>query len=322
MAQRDALRLSVVVCTYSRSRELESLLRSLANQERLPDEVVIVDSSADDRTESLVRKRSPSDGLDLVYVRSARGLTFQRNVGIDHARGDIVIFLDDDMSLDPGCLRTLAARFDSDVDHSIGGVTGYDRQNMGRPFPSAVRLAKKLGMIDCDLLGGKVDSAGIFISLQHYHPNRQSCRVDFLPGCFMAFRQEVLEEFRPPLKIKQYGGEDKYFSSAVRRKWELEVLPDALCVHRPGRGHVRPSGFSLGFSIVTIHLTILQDVISGGNDRSSARLRLYFAFTSMIDLLYDVLSLGTRPFDPEPALRAMARHSSVLLASMLARVTP
>ncbi|MFL6227697.1 MAG: glycosyltransferase family 2 protein [Pyrinomonadaceae bacterium] len=102
--------LSLVVCTYRRPHEVERLLRAIAVQTRMPDEMLIVDGSPDDETERVVRKfihesargggNAVSDlGSGLKYFRvppAERGLTRQRNYGVERARGSFVSFLDDD----------------------------------------------------------------------------------------------------------------------------------------------------------------------------------------------------------------------------------
>src|SRR5688572_30097510 len=97
-------RLSLVVATRGRPEAVERLLGAIRAQDRPPDEVVVIDASADGGTERTVGSADPLPGVELRYVsvpEGERGLTRQRNRGIDEATGEIVAFLDDDTAPEP-----------------------------------------------------------------------------------------------------------------------------------------------------------------------------------------------------------------------------
>ena len=119
----STLALSVIICTKDREESLRECLGSLLRQSRLPDEVVIVDDGNLDGEVlgSLVRSR----GVSYQYLRKQTpGLTASRNLGVEHARGDIVLFLDDDVVLDRGYAAGIMEGFEQDPNGRIGGATG------------------------------------------------------------------------------------------------------------------------------------------------------------------------------------------------------
>ncbi len=90
---------SVIVSTYNRRKILQRTINSLLNQtvSREAFEVIVVDDCSSDDTRAYMnhlRELAPS----VVYIRhdANRGRVVTRNDGIRAARGDIVIFLDDD----------------------------------------------------------------------------------------------------------------------------------------------------------------------------------------------------------------------------------
>ena len=119
------VRLSVVICTKDRPKELATCLESITRQRRLPMEVVVVDSSAMppeavvDDFRGLV---TPACAVTLIHTQP--GLPRQRNVGIRAARGDVVVFFDDDVILEPEYLEELALVYERDAACAIGGVGG------------------------------------------------------------------------------------------------------------------------------------------------------------------------------------------------------
>jgi glycosyltransferase involved in cell wall biosynthesis len=103
--------LSLIVCTYQRTRELETLFQSLAAQTFRDFEVIVIDQNPDARVKPYL-KVAQSQGLDIVHVRIARpNLSGARNIGIRAARGDWVGFPDDDCWYEPDMLMQLSACF-------------------------------------------------------------------------------------------------------------------------------------------------------------------------------------------------------------------
>jgi len=86
---------SVVICAFNEEHHIDRLLRSLANQSLHPAEVIVVDDGSRDATADIAR------GADATLLRQPhRGPAQGRNVGAQAASGEILVFLDGDMSCD------------------------------------------------------------------------------------------------------------------------------------------------------------------------------------------------------------------------------
>jgi glycosyltransferase involved in cell wall biosynthesis len=86
---------SLIIPTRNKSPFLARTLASLSRQSEMRFEVVVVDDGSDDDTRDVTR-RFASD-LDLRYIRRAhKGRSAARNAAIHAARGDLLIFCDDD----------------------------------------------------------------------------------------------------------------------------------------------------------------------------------------------------------------------------------
>ena len=86
----DGVRVSVIICTYRRAGALTDLLRCLSPQNHRELEVLVVDGSGEDaavRAAVEATARHWDSDIELRLIPSAKGLTRQRNVGIDAARG-------------------------------------------------------------------------------------------------------------------------------------------------------------------------------------------------------------------------------------------
>src|SRR6056297_2357280 len=87
------MRFSVIMPAHNAGRYIGEALRSVAGQRHAPHEVIVInDRSADDTAE-----QARATGLDLKLIDSDFGnAAAARNLGIEHATGDWLAFLDAD----------------------------------------------------------------------------------------------------------------------------------------------------------------------------------------------------------------------------------
>ncbi|MDQ6781070.1 MAG: glycosyltransferase family 2 protein [Candidatus Eremiobacteraeota bacterium] len=112
--------ITVQLCTYNRKALLGRVLRALFAQTLEPDryEIVLVDDGSTDGTyEEVLRPLQPRCAFHLVRQRNA-GLAAGRNAGIARARGEIILFMDDDVLATPGLLAA-HARFHAEHANAI-----------------------------------------------------------------------------------------------------------------------------------------------------------------------------------------------------------
>jgi glycosyltransferase involved in cell wall biosynthesis len=120
----------LVVATVGRDDELARLLDSLEAQDYPSLRVLVVDQNEGDSTVERLAGRH----LQLVRLRSARGLARARNVALQQLSGDLVAFPDDDCVYPPGLLQRVGERFAAD--ESLDGLTGRSADAAGRSGPS------------------------------------------------------------------------------------------------------------------------------------------------------------------------------------------
>lgn len=110
LAGKEANLVSAVVCTRNRGQSVISTVASILESEDCDFEVVVIDQSTDDSTEESIR-RFQSDSR-VRYFRSAEvGLGRARNSGLRVAKGAVVAFTDDDVTVPPNWLSTMAGVF-------------------------------------------------------------------------------------------------------------------------------------------------------------------------------------------------------------------
>lgn len=98
---------TVAICTRNRARALERTLRSLAALAIPPSlrwELLVVDNGSGDETGKILA--SLSNVLPLrIIVETRIGLSHARNTAIAEAHGDYILWIDDDVLVDPEWLR-------------------------------------------------------------------------------------------------------------------------------------------------------------------------------------------------------------------------
>jgi GT2 family glycosyltransferase len=94
---------SVVIPNYNQRNLLDRVLRDLSLQQRLPEEVVVVDNGSNDDSVTLARKH----GVRVIEMGSNQGFSRAVNRGVREARGEVVAILNNDVELDTEWLARL-----------------------------------------------------------------------------------------------------------------------------------------------------------------------------------------------------------------------
>lgn len=107
--------ISVIICTYNRDKYIYNVLKSLAlgTLEHSAYEIILVDNNCTDNTRSEVDHFCnvfPQVTLRY-FVETNQGLSHARNRGIRESKGDILVYVDDDATVNPEYLKTYADWF-------------------------------------------------------------------------------------------------------------------------------------------------------------------------------------------------------------------
>ena len=138
-----APRASIVIPTHGRPDYLNVALASLMSQAvRAGAQVVVVSDGVDAATASVARRY----GAELVSLVTPKGLNAARNAGVRAATGDLIAFIDDDVSVPPGWLEALFAGVAAAPDREVYGgpirarLEGRALRSCGREPPPITTL--------------------------------------------------------------------------------------------------------------------------------------------------------------------------------------
>ena len=240
------MRFTVAICTWNRAALLAQALASLCAL-RATDhevEVLVVDNNSSDATRATAE--GFRDRLDLAYVFEARqGLSHARNAAIAHARGDALLWLDDDVIVDRDWLDAYARAFLSRPE--AGFLGGPVRPRFEGTPPAWLRaalprVAFAYALID---LGPQPFEFGRDAAAAPVHPGSAPAAplpAHALPfGANFAVRRSVLSRhgFSPRLGRRGAGGMLGEESDLLRRLLADGVrgfwVPEARVEHWIGR---------------------------------------------------------------------------------------
>ncbi len=219
------MKITVILCTYNRGQSLSKALSSVGESEvdkSVEWEVLVVDNNSKDQTRDIIEQfcgRFP--GRFRYVLEPQQGLCYARNAGIRESRGEILVFMDDDVTVEPTWLENLTGTLRSREWAGAGGRIlpewpGSVPQWLPRDGQHALA---PLVVFDLGENPGELDEAPF--------------------GANMAFRKEMFEKyggFRTDLdrvgSNLMSGGDTEFGSRLLAGGERLRYEPSAL-VHHP-----------------------------------------------------------------------------------------
>lgn len=115
------MHVSVVVNIYNEEENIVDFLNSLYNQTFKHFQLIIVNDGSTDATMEIVNKYS--DKFDIKLIETSHiGLRPARQIGVQHAKGDIIIIFDADEIIDSNCISELVKKFSNSSVGAVGGT--------------------------------------------------------------------------------------------------------------------------------------------------------------------------------------------------------
>ena len=238
-------RVTIVVCTRDNPELLRDCLDSiLADGSRVARELLVVDNGTDARTEAVTRElEASSREVPVRYTREPEiGHSKARNRGAAEARGELVLFTDDDVLVAPGWTDAIAAGFD---DPEVGAVGG--------------RIVPDWPITPPAWLDGP--HAELLTLIDYGADHRIFAAGEHPLGANMAVRTALARSFDPPFDtrlghrgLRRMAHEEVHLMNRIRETHVLAYRADAIVAHRVARdrmdlGFMRRTFFELGVGL-------------------------------------------------------------------------
>ncbi|WP_187775234.1 glycosyltransferase family 2 protein [Oryzomicrobium terrae] len=113
MTTQPAPKISIALCTYNGKDHVEAFLKSLIEQKRQPDELIICDDNSTDTTPDLIRHFASISSFPIRTYFHANRLGVQQNFdfAIRHCQGQIIMLADQDDYWQPSKIELLETTF-------------------------------------------------------------------------------------------------------------------------------------------------------------------------------------------------------------------
>ncbi|NKB71537.1 MAG: glycosyltransferase [Candidatus Latescibacteria bacterium] len=210
--------ISIVIPTYDEPERLCAALESLAIQDYPLDdaEIIVIDDASPEPVDAQrLYRAAGSRPLQLLQHQTNQGRAIARNTGIAAAAGEIIVFLDSDMTVAPDFLRLHAQAH--------------------RQYPGAVAIGQiRFGpQIPINCFTRYIESRGV----QGLHPGEAVPFKCFVTGNSSVARQLLLQVGLFDEDFRAYGGEDLELGYRLHQpRANFVYLPQALSLHH----HIRP----------------------------------------------------------------------------------
>ncbi len=202
-------KVTAIIAGYNEENSVERCVRSLREQSRPPDEIIVVSDGSSDRMREKLRALVASGHIDQAHCTDLRaGKSAGVNLAWRHATGEILVNVDCDCTLHRDAVKNLVAPF---ADPRVGAVCGDIIPRNGEA--TLVTRFQAIEYLICISLGKQAASL--------------TDHVTCVSGAFGAFRREAFETSGG---LDAGGGEDLDVTLRLRGAgWKTRFAAAATC---------------------------------------------------------------------------------------------
>jgi len=276
---------SIVIATLDRPAELRVTLDSIACQTRKPDRIVIVDSSANERTHEVVGDFAGL--LPLSYERATRpSSAVQRNQGAQQIETPLIAFIDDDVFIPPESLGKICVAFEADErERRIGGIaariTGLQHHAPRGLLWWYYRIQAGYSH---STYGGKLFGPAINCLPTYAEAGGDLVPADWLNSTCTFYRTDLFRREKFP----EFDGysflEDVHLSARVGRTHQLFFHRAADFEHRDAASAFKRNPRELARMRVRHQRVVAREILGLGEPLLTWKLLLYRLFATVIAL--------------------------------------
>jgi glycosyltransferase involved in cell wall biosynthesis len=231
---------SIVLCTLNRRAQLERCLKSLMELNYPNIEILVIDNGSTKVFMPEINYRSPTR----FFQQPIQGLSYGRNLGLHHAKGELIAFIDDDAFAQVDWLRNGITHFDNP---KVACVTGrivpvdFSGTPVNEPKQSFPNSEERF-----------------FFDIKSFNPIKSSAGT----GSNFIIRRSVLTKYRFSELLGSgvpVGGaeEQLLFFQIIDAGWMIVFEPNAIVYHEYPQEEVSSRKRSLRNSASRIAFLIL-----------------------------------------------------------------
>lgn len=186
------MKVSIIIPTLNREKSLFQTLDSYQKFEKDYDEIIIIDQSIKNIENEVLNKYEKVKYIHYPFPSSTKA----RNIGIKEAKGDILIFSDDDIEVEKDTLKNIKNIFFKEKDISlIGGFNIFDKDILSKNINFKNILSCIMGKRNIFKLkeGHVVNSIFGNFPLNVDFNKKEYIETEWAMGFFFACKKEFME---------------------------------------------------------------------------------------------------------------------------------
>ena len=189
--------IDIVIPTYNRSESLKRTAQSLFTahpSDKINFNLYIVDNNSTDRTKTVIEELNNEFKGNIHYLfEPQQGMDMAKNSALKAAKGDVLIFTDDDVTFGPGWLKSISENFKNPAVHCLTGkiIPVYNHE---KPSWYSDKLSCVIGYVDY---------------------GEQRTTVDHATGANTALRRETFQKLGGFTARKDLINEDTFLSQKL-----------------------------------------------------------------------------------------------------------
>ena len=265
--------ISIIIPVYNAEKYLKECLDSIVNQTMKNIEIICINDGSVDSSLNILQKYAKQDSRIHIYNQENSGVSIARNVGIQVARGECIIFIDADDYVDIKMMETLWENYKKHKADIIvfGGVS----------FPNSV-----------EWIVNKMSTRNIIYQYDSIHALLyEKGSIPFMVN--KLIKRKILVKHKIFFDTKLKIGEDQLFYFTIfplARK--IQYIDSKFYFYRVGDANSAMSHFGNKFKLKNnIHLQIVQKIIDewkiqgylSGNERHLMRWVVKFLKNCTVD---------------------------------------
>jgi GT2 family glycosyltransferase len=242
--------ISVIIVTWNAHKHLETFLPSVTNTEFENFEIIIADNASTDESVEWIRKHHPE--CKIVTFPRNYGYCGGNNRAADHATGDIIVFLNNDVEVTPDWLTCIDEAFqDSDVAALQPKILSYTERDKFEYAGAAGGFLDKLGYPFCR--GRVFDTTEADVGQYN-----DSIPIFWASGAALAIRKNLFFE------LGRFDDDFMFHMEEVDLCWRL---------------------WNRGYKIISMPESVVYHLGGGSLPMKSSR-KTYFNFRNSLSMLW------------------------------------
>lgn len=185
------IKVTVIIPVYNLREYLVRTVDSVVNQSLKEIEILIIDDGSTDDSINIIKMFASIDERIVLYSQPNSGVSLSRNKGIKMAKGEYILFLDGDDTLELNALEKLYKRAKkTNLDIVVGNATVYSLEGKVCLLFNHSRRNLKLNNVSGEALFSILMSNNIFPPLSVLY----FCRRKYILDNSLFFKENIIHE--------------------------------------------------------------------------------------------------------------------------------